>query len=430
MKFISTRKQSPAVLFPEALERGLAPDGGLYVPEQFPELDLKGLNMSLSLPQLASRILRPFVEGTALEPDLFSICSSAFNFPIPLVSLDRQTAVLELFHGPTAAFKDIGARFLAECVSRTANPEGKKRSVLVATSGDTGGAVAGAFFNKPGIDVFILYPKGKVSARQEKQIACWGGNVHAFSVRGTFDDCQRIVKEVLKDASVKSSRVFISANSISIGRLLPQMIYYAKSSLQYRETCAVNPGLIIPTGNLGNAVAALWAKRLGFPIGKVVLATNANRAIGQYFQSGKWMPASTVATLANAMDVGNPSNMERLLSLYPDFAQLKKEVAVISVGDSEISEAIRKGSSDWGQTWCPHTATAVVAREKLGGQDWILVATAHPAKFETIVEPLIGHELEVPSALVGLLDRELQSTEIAASVSAFLTAQAATESAV
>jgi threonine synthase len=420
MKYISTRAQSPAVGFLEAVDQGLAPDGGLYVPERFPAIDTAKFDPASSVPVFAAELLKPFLAGSPLVDELNAICRDAFQFPIPLRSLKDDSAVLELFHGPTAAFKDVGARFLAACVSRmrAAGDEGgganKRRTVIVATSGDTGGAVAGAFFDKPGLETFVLFPKGKISARQEKQIACWGGRVHALAVRGTFDDCQRVVKEALNDSDWRSSRSFISANSISIGRLLPQMIYYARSSQEYLRATGRPAGVIVPTGNLGNAVAALWAKRLGFPITTVVLATNANRAISDFLQTGAWRPLPTVATLANAMDVGNPSNVERLRHLYPDSqrAELLAVVKAVPVSDADISAAIQRGPKEWGEVWCPHTATAVVARERIGGRDWIMVSTAHPAKFETIVEPLIGRKLDVPPALAALLDRPAHSTEI------------------
>lgn len=426
MKYISTRTQAPAVTFDEALRQGLAPDGGLYIPERFPVLHQHDFSETLSFAEFGVRLLTPFLDAPECLKPLKAACAHAFSFPIPVVDLTAETAVLELFHGPTAAFKDVGARFLAEYISRRsdsaplAGGPRKKRTVLVATSGDTGGAVAGAFFDRPGFEVFVLYPKGKISERQEKQIAGWGGNVHAFAVRGDFDDCQRIVKQALNDVSLRSQREFISANSISIGRLLPQMVYYAKASLDYRKKSGEKPGFIVPTGNLGNAVAALWAKKLGFPIANIILATNSNRAISEYLASGHWQPKPTVATLANAMDVGNPSNIERLLALYPDFKHLQREVSTFAVDDAEISNVIRDGEGKWRQAWCPHTATAVAALERHAPPgNWILVATAHPAKFETIVEPLIGRTIELPPALADLFGRDCKTREIDATFSAF-----------
>ncbi len=436
MKYLSTRKNSPALTFSEALQQGLAPDGGLYVPEFFPTLPADLVNPKqfslLSLADLASLVLRPFLANDTLQSQLKEICASAFDFPAPLRFLDQKTAVLELFHGPTAAFKDFGARFLAECVLKnqaaatsSVSPSGKKgKTVLVATSGDTGGAVAGAFFEKQDIEVIVLYPEGRISERQEKQIAGWGGNIRAFAVRGNFDDCQRMAKEAFANLEWCKQRQFISANSISIGRLLPQACYFARASLEFQATTKQKPGIVVPTGNLGNAVAALWAKRLGFPIGQVILATNANHSIADFFATGTWQPNATISTLANAMDVGNPSNMERLRSLYPQMEDLKRDSATFSITDAEISAVIRKQFETSNDVYCPHTAVAFAALDKLRqakhqqGEHWILAATAHPAKFESIVEPLIGKTIDVPPALASLLARPLQNTVIEASLKA------------
>ncbi len=441
MKYISTRKHSPPLSFSQALQQGLAPDGGLYVPEFFPQLSASVLDAkisgSLSLADLAPLVLQPFLTGDPLQPQLTKICRLAFNFPSPLRFLDKKVALLELFHGPTAAFKDFGARFLAEYVlsdqtdgelddktSSSSSSSEKQKTVLVATSGDTGGAVAGAFFKKPGVEVIVLYPQGRISERQEKQIAGWGENIKAIAVRGNFDDCQRIVKEALNDSDWRKQRQFIAANSISIGRLLPQVCYFAHASLEFHAASGKAPGIIVPTGNLGNAVAALWAKHLGFPIGQVVLATNANQSITDFFATGDWKPHPTVATLANAMDVGNPSNMERLLNLYPQMENLKKDVETISISDAEISAEIQSQFKKSNLIVCPHTAVAFTAFEKLGkakrlrGDYWILAATAHAAKFESIVEPLIGQKIDIPPTLASLLEQPLRNKVIEPSLAA------------
>jgi len=425
MNYLSTRKNAPSLSYSEAVLQSLAPDGGLYVPEKFPKFDFRSHLGSTGLPRLAECCLSPFLEGDPLQSALTEICEEAFNFDIPLKMIspryegvrNKGTAVLEVFHGPTSAFKDVGARFLAACLVRTSTDS--PRTVLVATSGDTGGAVAAAFFRKPGIEVFVLYPAGKVAPRQEKQLTAWGVNVHAFAVRGDFDDCQRIVKSALADQRWQNQRKFISANSINIGRLLPQMIYYARASLEYYERNGFEPGFIVPTGNLGNAVAALWAKKIGFPIREVVLATNANSAISDYFKSGVWNPRPTVATLANAMDVGNASNMERLLNLYPSLTELKKDVSAVSVSDGAIQEVIQTGLKEENEVWCPHTATAVYVRRQLEKPHFIVVATAHPAKFDTIVEPLIGESVPVPDSLRKILERPSQSIGIDPSLESF-----------
>lgn len=413
MRYLSTRDQTKTFSLSEALEKGLAPDGGLFIPEHF--FPVSEFDSQLGYAEFGAKLLCPFFEGDELQKKLSNMCKLAFNFPIKLRFRKDQSPVLELFHGPTAAFKDVGARFLAQCF----DPSDRKRSVLVATSGDTGGAVASAFLSKKNIEVLILYPKGKISLRQEKQITAWGENIKAFSVNGNFDDCQKIVKDALADPEWKKEKTFISANSISIGRLLPQMIYYAKSSLEYLSQLKCAPGYIIPTGNLGNAVAALYAKRLGFPIGKIVLATNANHSIVDFLKTGVWTPNKTISTLANAMDVGNPSNIERLRSLYPNIVDLRTDVSAISVSDTEISEMIRNQYKSSTETFCPHTATALVAEKKAAGKNWIIVATAHPAKFESIVEPLIGRSIEVPETLKALLNRPSVFEEIEAYFSDF-----------
>lgn len=410
VRYISTRGSPDSKSFSECLALGLASDGGLFVPEKFPLFKIEDFSGESLLPDFAARLLKPFTAGSSLESKIGEITNLALNFPIPLKFLKSspQIAVLELFHGPTAAFKDVGARFLAQCQGHLKT----EATIIVATSGDTGGAVASAFSEIPGQKVVILYPKGKISARQEKQLTNHGPQIRAFAVSGSFDDCQRVVKEALADSTLSSLHHLMSANSISIGRLLPQMAYHAQASLLYFQKTGHQPTVIVPTGNLGNAVAALWAKRAGFPIGHVVLATNANRTLQDYFETGRYSVHSTVPTLANAMDVSNPSNFERLLNLYPKLDFLKKDVTSISVSDDEISEAIGRGPKNYGEIWCPHTATAVVALEKLQIERGIVCATAHPAKFETIVEPLIGQEIAVPTALARTLLGSSVSTDL------------------
>jgi threonine synthase len=407
MKFVSTRAHSPQVSVSAAIEAGLAPDGGLYVPESFPQFDRALLDGIDSFPEIAYQVLKPFFSGDVLESKLREICTRAFDFPVPLKELGRSTSVLELFHGPTSAFKDVGARFISECFSQAR----ARKTIIVATSGDTGGAVAAAFHQKPGIQVVILFPLNGVSERQKKQLTCWGDNIHAFAVHGDFDDCQKAVKEALSQSDIVEKVHLSSANSINIGRLLPQMTYYAMASLFYFRKHGKQASFIIPSGNVGNATAALWAKKCGFPIGQIVLATNSNRVVPEYFRSGEWKPAPSIATLANAMDVGNPSNMERIFHLVKSGFDLK-DVSSVSVSDDEIRATIRAGEKNYGEVWCPHTATALFAREQMQSDDWIIVATAHPAKFETIVEPLIGHKVPMPNALQRLMERPAQFEEL------------------
>jgi len=408
MRFHSTRTASQSVTLSEAIRQSIAPDGGLYVPESFPTFnaeDFAGLN---SWNEIGKRLLEPFFRDDDLRNHLSDVCDEAFNFPINLNFLNHDTAVLELFHGPTAAFKDVGARFLAACVGRMPG----RRTIIVATSGDTGGAVAAAFAEHSNVEVIILFPKEKISARQQEQLTCWGDNVRAFAVRGVFDDCQRIVKSAFADREWSERRSLLSANSINLGRLLPQTVYYAASSLWYFRQCRVPPGYIVPTGNLGNAVAAFWTKAMGFPIREIVLATNRNRTLPDYFETGDWSPHQTIPTLANAMDVGNPSNFERLQNLHPEIADLRTIARASSVNDEEISQTIAKGIDRWGQIWCPHTATAVHVRDRLIEPDWIIVATAHPAKFDSIVEPLVKQTVPTPPSLAAVLERPSRFEEI------------------
>jgi threonine synthase len=413
MRYLSTRGADGATAsLSDAISRGIAPDGGLYVPESFPRADLGRIGNATSTAAVASALLAPYFAGDLLEPELEAICSDAFNFPAPLRELGRETAVLELFHGPTAAFKDFGARFLAATLSRLQADESRPLTVLVATSGDTGGAVAAAFAGRPGFEVVVLYPKGMVSDRQERQLTCWGGNVTALRVRGDFDDCQRLAKAAFADPILWKTRRLTSANSISLGRLLPQMVYYAQAGVEYEARHGVTAGFIIPSGNLGNATACFWARRMGIPIREIILATNQNRTVTRFVEEGLWEPLQTVPTLASAMDVGNPSNMERLFSLYGGKGGAREELRAFLVDDAEIRARIRAGFAEWGEVWDPHTATAVAVREKLSSPHWVLVATAHPAKFESIVEPLIGREIPIPPALAALLDRQRSFTEI------------------
>lgn len=419
MRFISTRDSTRAVGFAEALSQGLSPDGGLYVPERWPRLTPESFGADADLVSVGRRLMAPFAAGDALAEPLAQILTEAFDFPAPVEALARdRLSILELFHGPTAAFKDFGARFLSASFSRLRAGRAPL-TILVATSGDTGGAVAAAFHGRPGIEVAVLFPKGLVSPTQEKQLTCWGGNVRSFAVRGTFDDCQRLVKQAFLDPELRRVRELSSANSINLGRLLPQAVYYAAASLGVWRRHGEPASFIIPSGNLGNSVACLWARRVGLPIGDVVLAHNANRTVVDFLETGDWRPRSSIATLASAMDVGNPSNMERLRSLYPQLDAVRAAVSACTVDDEAIRQRIRAGFSEFGQIWCPHTATAAEAYERLpearrrSGR-WVLVSTAHPAKFREIIEPLIGREVPVPESLAQLFARRSVCQEIGA----------------
>lgn len=423
--YTSSRDPTVRMGFSAALLQGLAPDGGLYLPAAWPELTVEAFAGAASLAELAQPLLTSFLAGDGLAPQLGALTQEAFTFPAPLVALspDGRLSVLELFHGPTAAFKDFGARFLAACFARLRQAAARPLTILVATSGDTGGAVAAAFHQRPGIEVAVLFPRGLVSPTQERQLTCWGGNVRSLAVRGTFDDCQRLVKQAFLDPELGARGALSSANSINLGRLLPQAVYYAAASLAIWREHGERASFVIPSGNLGNSLACLWARQVGLPIGAVVLAHNANRAVPDYLASGEWRPRPSVATLASAMDVGNPSNLERLRSLYPELARLRQAVSALSISDDEIREHIRAGYRSYGQLWCPHTAAAAAAWERLspeqrGSGRWVLVSTAHAAKFREIVEPLIGASVPVPESLARLFARPVQCVEIDATLAA------------
>ena len=408
MRYRSTRTPGHRVSLSDALQQGLAPDGGLYVPESFPTLtpeDFEGCDTPESI---AERLLTPFFEGDALEPMLPEVCADMYGFPVPLKAIGVDTSVLELFHGPTAAFKDVGARFLASTLSHLNAEAQEPLTILVATSGDTGAAVAAAFWKKPNVEVVVLYPKGKVSDRQEKQLTGWTDNVQTVAINGVFDDAQRLVKDAFQNDTWNARKRLSSANSINIGRLLPQMTYYAVASLRHWRAHGTAPNVIVPSGNLGNALACLYTRACGLPLGDVVLATNANRPVTHYLQTGDWQPFETQQTLATAMDVGNPSNMERLRFHWDTPETLHDTVSAVRVDDAAIRDQIQRGEAEWGEVWCPHTATALDARERLdpdGARTWIVVATAHPAKFPDVVEPLVGHDVAIPDALAEVMSR-------------------------
>ncbi|MGN0907883.1 MAG: threonine synthase [Bullifex sp.] len=410
MYYYSTRDSERAVKLSasEAILKGLAADGGLFVPSTLPALSGK-VNLSLPYADFACEVLKPFFEGDELYDELGDICRGAFSFPVVLNDL-KDTSVLELFHGPTSAFKDFGARFLAFSMEKLLVKKGEKLCILVATSGDTGGAVASAFYKRQNLSVKVLFPKGRVAERQRRQLTCWDDNISSYEVRGSFDDCQRMVKSAFVDPSLSG---LSSANSINLGRLLPQMVYYVYASMLHKERTGKEPVIIIPSGNVGNCTGAYWAKAIGAPIKRIVLAVNANTTIPEYLESGEYKPRDSVRTLANAMDVGAPSNMERLFSLFPTYEAMKENVSSWSVSDEEIKRTIVDEYRKEGYILCPHTACAERVRlDHFGSEPVIIVSTAHPAKFETVVEPLIGTTVPMPEALADLVNRPSTFTEI------------------
>ncbi len=403
MYFISTRNRNLQKTLSEAIRCGLADDGGLFIPAFIPKPDLSGFGREFSYPEFAARLLHYFFKEDDLDKRLSNMCQNAFTFPLPIHAVNQNTFMLELFHGPTLSFKDFGARFLAECFNELSDKQ--MTTILVATSGDTGSAVASAFYQKSNVNVVILYPKGQISKRQEHQITCWDKNVLALAVDGTFDDCQTLVKTAFHDGWWQKRLNMCSANSINIGRLLPQISYYAYSSVQFYHQQKTSPGYIVPTGNLGNGVAAYIAQLMGFPIREIVLATNANQVIPNYLHTGKYHPSQAIPTLANAMDVGNPSNLERLLGLFDTFDSMKSHVRAFSVSDDEIRNTIKSVYEQEKIIICPHTATAFFARQQLTEKPWIIVSTADPCKFEGIIDPLIQVKTPLASPLQALLDK-------------------------
>ncbi len=413
MPFVSTRSpHASPVTLAEAVQRGLAPDGGLYVPASIPAMApdaFEGLR-GATLPEVATALIGPLAGDTFSTETLGRLMASALDFPVPLVPLSSGLWMLELFHGPTLAFKDVGARTMARwlvAVTDAADP--RPLTVLVATSGDTGGAVAHAFHGVPGTRVVVLYPRGRVSPVQEAQFATLGGNVTAVAVEGAFDDCQRLVKEAFADAAIADAVRLTSANSINIGRLLPQMAYYAWAVLQL-PAGSPPPTIVVPSGNLGNLTAGVMAMRRGVPIGGFVVATTtANDPLPRYLASGRYEPRSSTPTLASAMDVGAPSNFERLTYLFGgDVAVARAVMTSATVSDDDIRAAIRELSDRWGYLADPHSAVGyhgARATRSDAVAPVVVMATAHPAKFREVVEPALGREVALPASLADCLSR-------------------------
>lgn len=401
---VSTRGKAPAVSLREAVLAGLAPDGGLYVPAEIPrkpESWWKALR-GKSFQDVAIAVLGELAGDEFDRDTLASIVRDALNFPIRVVELEKGFGVVELFHGPTFAFKDFGARMLAQLMTRM-NQDARELTILVATSGDTGSAVACAFHNMPGTRVVVLYPAGQVSAVQEAQFATLGGNVTAVAVQGSFDDCQRLVKTALADPQLLSRARLTSANSISLGRLLPQVFFHAFASLQFAADSPLQ--ISVPSGNFGNLVAGIMAWKLGAPINRFAAPTTINDTVPRYFASGTVEPRPSVATVANAMDVGDPSNLERLRWLFGDDLSAIKEVVVTNAcTDDDAREAIARLYQKYAYVADPHSAIASCGCAR--STNCLFLATAHPAKFREVVEPVIGKPVPMPEPLAEALKKE------------------------
>jgi len=416
VKFINIKMPTEKVSFLEAVERGVGTHGGLFIPESFPQFSLTNFEAT-EFQSIATNVLRPFLSDDFSDAEISKITEQSFDFPIPLKKLNDHLSLLELFHGPTAAFKDVAAQFIATVMEHSTQ---KPKTILVATSGDTGGAVASAFYRRAGFRVIILFPQNGVSELQKKQLTCWGENIVSLAVQGSFDQCQSIVKELLSNKDLVAKYSFTSANSINVARLLPQACYYAASSIWWWKEKQRKANYFIPTGNMGNALGAVWARLMGFPIDKITMTTNANKVIPDYFSTGNFKPLPSLSTLANAMDVGNPSNFARLHYQFPKLEMLQLFCRSVSISDATIKSTIIKTYQEFAEIICPHTATAfsVALQEKAEG---IVVSTAHPAKFKEIVEPLIGNQIELPKNFHDWSQKKSQFHSVEPSITAVST---------
>jgi threonine synthase len=414
MRFVSTSGQNAPASLTSALFEGLARDGRLYMPERIeawqPE-EIAALP-SMTLAGIGARVLEPYTAGDLTSSTLADIVRGALDFPMPLVEIEPGVVALELFHGPTLAFKDVGARVLARLIAAL-HDGGDPITILVATSGDTGGAVGHAFHAIPHTRVAVLYPNGRVSPTQEAQLTMFNGersgNVRGYAVEGTFDDCQRIVKSAFADRALCARVRLSSANSINVGRLLPQMIYYFHAVARQMEASPPLDCFATPSGNFGNLAAGLMARRSGLPVETFVAATNVNDVVPAYLRTGRFEPRASIATIANAMDCGNPSNFDRMLWLYGGRVDaMRRDVSGSAHADDEVRATIRRVYEERGYLLDPHSAIAYLGlvtsrrhQERRG--TGVFLATAHPAKFAEVVEPIIGRALEKPAALAAAL---------------------------
>ncbi len=416
MKYRSTLRRSPEVSLREAVLRGSAPDGGLYMPVEMPRLpaDFSGRLPKLSFAEIAQEVGGLFTGSEIPAPVLGEIVTEAFNFPVPLVPLGERLHILELFHGPTLAFKDFGARFMARLMEYFVQESGKQLTVIVATSGDTGSAVAQAFLGLPGIRVVILYPAGRVSVAQEKQLTTLGQNITALEVSGSFDDCQRLAKQALVDPDLAANLTLTSANSINIGRLIPQIFYYFHAIAQLRlpEISAV---FAVPSGNFGNLTGGLLAKRIGLRVPQFIATTNTNDVFPEFLRSGKMIPRASRHTISNAMDVGNPSNFARIVDLYDnDLQAIRHDIWGCSFSDEETLRCMHDVEQRHRYVLDPHTAVGVLgwqcyAKQNPAPTQGIVLATAHPAKFAETVARATGLRPEMPERLAAFLSRPKKS---------------------
>ncbi|MEJ7610218.1 MAG: threonine synthase [Ferruginibacter sp.] len=424
MNYYSLQKQSPEVDFKTATIAGQAPDKGLYFPRSIPVLKesfIKNIN-AYSNEAIALEVIRPYIGASIPEHELKRIVAETVNFNIPLVNISPDIASLELFHGPTLAFKDIGARFMSRCLGYFAKDSKDKITVLVATSGDTGGAVADGFAGVEGIEVVILYPSGKVSTVQEKQLTTHGQNIHALEVNGSFDDCQKMVKEAFTDEDLKEKLLLTSANSINVARWLPQQFYYFFLWKQWQNKNEP-PVISVPSGNFGNICAGILAQRSGLPVKKFIAACNANDTVPAFFRTGKYEPKKAIATISNAMDVGDPSNFVRILEMFRMQEPALHELVIsASVSDAETKQTILNVLEQYGYLLDPHGAVAYTALENYSAdhpsEKGVILETADPVKFHDVIEQVTGKPVPVPSAVKEQLKKVKISIRIEAEAEA------------
>ncbi len=429
MKYYSTKNKNSFYSLRDAVIKGLPDDNGLFMPESVPVLpqsffdNLKGMDIR----SIAYEVANAWFVNDVPASDLRLMVEDAYPFDAPLIRIDEETYIQELFHGPTLAFKDFGARFMSRLMGWMVKEEKEILTILVATSGDTGSAVASGFFNVPGIEVIILYPSGKVSGLQEKQLTTWGGNIRAIEVNGTFDDCQLMVKSAFLDSELKRKYQLTSANSINISRLVPQCFYYFRAAAQL-ENLKTKFSFVVPSGNFGNLTAGLFAQRMGLPIHSFVAATNANAVVPEYLSSGKFEPKKSVATISNAMDVGNPSNFWRMTDLFHDSVEeMRKMISGYTYTDSQTRSMMKAIYESNHYILDPHTAVGVCAwrdHQKKNTSDknvtsnshlGIILETAHPVKFLPSVKEVLGFEPEIPSQLLSIIDKEKVAVKMDAS---------------
>ena len=415
MELYSTSDKSQRYTLREALLLGLAKDGGLLMPVDIPSLpkDFFSRLPDLSFTETSYEVAKTLISDSIPSLDLHHIIDESITFPAPLINLTPFQGILELFHGPSLAFKDFGAQFMARTLSYFNRNENDHLTILVATSGDTGGAVAAGFHNVPGINVVILYPKGKVSKLQELQLTSFGSNISALSVLGTFDDCQALVKQAFNDTTLRKAKRLTSANSINIGRLIPQSFYYFEG---FKQALSQDRPIrfVVPSGNFGNLTAGLMAKRMGLPIASFLAATNINDIVPKYLESGEFSPRKSQETLSNAMDVGNPSNFDRIIDLYGStWNRITPDITGSSSTDAETIDAIRTVYQQYNYIIDPHAAVGYLASEKMKNEFFdIILGTAHPSKFKSTIDDALGFETPLHPTLEQLLHRTSVKTEI------------------